>query len=207
MNVRKFHRLNALFLTAFIVLHMVTHLSGLWGIEAYNATQKILRLLYRNPVVEPLLLASAVAQIVLGAGLLTKAIRRGIRGVWARIQVVSGGIFLLFFVQHLTALVLVRWVDGMNTNFYWPASVMRDAPLVWYFTPYYFLGVSALFVHIGCATRQQMIRVGHRRSAGHVFWAITAVGIILAVQIDSMLLGVFFDIQLPDAWIRYSGTD
>ena len=203
MTARKLHRLNALLLTAFIMLHMATHLSGLWGSETYNTTQMALRLLYRNPVIEPLLLASSVSQIILGAILLIRTVRRGPRGVWSRVQVISGGIFLWFFTEHLIALVLARWIDGLDTNFYWPASVMSGAPFTWYFIPYYFLGVSALFIHIGCAVRLQMIRTGRRQSAIGVFWLVTIFGIILATLINSMLLGVFYDIHLPDDWIGY----
>ena len=203
MNARKLHRLNALFLTVFIMLHMATHISGLWGIEAYNATQKALRQLYRNPVVEPLLLTSSVSQIVLGAILLVRATRRGLRGFWSRVQVISGGIFLWFFTEHLIALVLARWVDGLDTDFYWPASVMSGAPFTWYFIPYYYLGVSALFVHIGCAVRLHLIRTGQRQTAKQAFWVFTVFGVILATLINSMLLGMFYDIRLPDDWINY----
>ncbi len=203
MTARKLHRLNALLLTAFIMLHMATHLSGLWGIETYNTTQKALRLLYRNPVIEPLLLASSVSQIILGAILLIRTVRRGPRGVWPRVQVISGGIFLWFFTEHLIALVLARWIDGLDTNFYWPASVMSGAPFTWYFIPYYFLGVSALFVHIACAIRLQLIRTGRRQTAKQAFWTTAFIGIVLATLINSMLLGVYYDIRLPDDWIGY----
>lgn len=203
MNARKLHRWNAVFLALFIILHMGTHVSGLWGIETYNATQKTLRLIYRNPVAEPLLLLASVVQIGLGATLLIRSVRRGLRGIWAWVQVISGGLFLWFFIEHLVALVLARWIDGLDTNFYWPASVMSGAPFIWYFTPYYFLGVTSLFVHIGCAVRLQIIRSGYSEMAAKVFWLITLAGVVLAILINSMLLGVFYDIQMPDEWIEY----
>lgn len=203
MNARKFHRWNAVFLALFIILHMGTHVSGLWGIEIYNATQETLRLIYRNPVAEPLLLLASVVQIGLGATLLIRSVRRGLRGLWAWVQVISGGLFLSFFIEHLVALVLARWIDGLDTNFYWPASVMSGAPFIWYFVPYYFLGVTSLFVHIGCAVRLQMIRSGHSEMAAKAFWLITLAGVVLATLINSMLLGVFYDIRMPDEWIEY----
>lgn len=62
-----FHRWNSVFLGMFIVLHFATHLTGVFGIEAYNSMQNALRVIYRNPTVEPVLLLSAVLQIGLAS--------------------------------------------------------------------------------------------------------------------------------------------
>ncbi len=192
-----------MFLLSFIALHMATHLSGLWGIDAYNSTQKLLRLIYRNPVAEPALLASAVFQIAVGLNLLIRNARRGLRGGWQKVQAISGGVFLLFFAQHLIAYVLARWIDGLNTNFYWPASVMSGPPFTWYFVPYYFLGVSSLFVHIACALRFYLLRSGRCRYASSAFWVVSGSGVAMALLINAMLLGLFYEIRLPDEWITY----
>ncbi|MCE8544637.1 hypothetical protein KBY25_02290 [Ruegeria pomeroyi] len=203
MIARKIHRWNGAVFAAFLLLHFITHLSGLWGVNAYNATQDALRLIYRNPVVEPLVLASALAQMGLGLKLLTARIRRGLREPWARAQAISGGVVLYFMTEHLIALVLARWVDGLDTNFYWPASVMSGAPFTWYFIPYYSLGVIALFVHLGCALRLILLRRGARGQARAAFWGIVLAGITVAWLIVAMLLGAFYEITLPPEWLAY----
>ena len=203
MTIKTLHRWNAMFLGVFIVLHMATHLSGVFGVQAYNNTQSLLRYVYRNPVVEPFVLLSIFLQIGWGVVLLIGQIRRGLRGPWARTQVISGGVFLFFITEHLIALVLARWIDGLDTNFYWPASVMSGAPFTWYFFPYYILGVSALFIHIGCAIRLTMMRGAYRHYATVSFWGLTMSGLTIALIINLTLLGVFYEIQLPDEWITY----
>lgn len=199
----RFHRLNALFLALFILMHMATHLSGLWGVEAYNQTQSFFRLIYRQPLIEVLLLSSFILQSIVGLVLLVRGWRRGTRHPWGRVQLISGVLVLAFVAQHLTAMALARWGDGLNTNFYWPASVMSGAPFTWYFTPYYFVGVTALFVHFGCGLRLQLLRQGQKARARLAFWLVSLVGALLATLIVVMLLQGFYDIQLPAEWVVY----
>ena len=198
-----FHRWNSVFLGLFIVLHFATHLTGVFGIQAYNDMQSALRVIYRNPIIEPVLLLSAILQIGIGLMLLIRKTRRGLRGRWAYTQVISGFIVLLFLAQHLSALALARWIDGLDTNFYWPASVMSGAPFIWYFLPYYFLGIVALFTHLGCGVRLALLRSGHRHYAATGFWGLTGLGLAMAVIINLTLMGVFFEIELPAVWITY----
>lgn len=203
MTTLKFHRWNAIFLGAFISLHFITHLSGVFGVDAYNKMQDLFRLVYRNSVVEPVLLSSFVLQIFWGILLLARRIHRGVRGRWAWGQVLSGGIFLLFISQHLIALVLARWAGDMDTNFYWPASVMSGYPSIWYFFPYYFLGVLSLFIHLGCAVRLVLMRRNYRQHAQFGFWTLTWAGVVIAIVINATLMGAFFEIELPQEWTIY----
>lgn len=203
MTAVRFHRWNAVFLSGFLILHFATHVSGLFGIDAYNQTQSVLRLVYKNPIVEPFLLASIMVQVGWGLVLLIRRFRRGIRGVWAHTQVYSGVLFFVFVVQHLSAFAMARWIEGMDTNFYWPASVMSGAPFVWYFAPYYLIGVAALFVHAGCGIRLALLRSRYRASASTGFWISAFTGTILSSLIVAMLLGSFYEIELPEVWTAY----
>ncbi len=203
MNKKAFHRINGIFLTAFVAIHMATHLSGLWGIDAYAATQNVLRYFYRNPIVEPLLLASFVVQAGIGFGLATNNFLRKMGEKWSRRQTLSGLIFLIFILQHLVAMGVTRWVGGLDTTFFWPASVMSASPFRWYFAPYYFLGISALFVHLGCAVRLHLLQRQLPNMAGNAFWLISTSGVLIALTVNAILLGAFYDIRLPPEWIGY----
>lgn len=203
MNKRTFHRVNGIFLAIFVALHMMTHLSGLWGIDTYETTQKMMRILYRNVIIEPVLLMSMVLQIGVGIALIRKNFRRKMAEKWARRQTLSGLIFLFFIVQHLPAMALARWVEGLDTSFFWPASVMSGAPFYWYFTPYYFLGVTAMFVHLGCASRLYLLRQKSPVAAVYAFWTVSSAGALIAILLVCMLLGVFYEIELPPEWITY----
>ncbi|MDZ4315223.1 MAG: hypothetical protein U0989_10735 [Azonexus sp.] len=203
MTARRLHRFNSLFLAIFIVAHIATHLSGLWGIETYNAVQNGLRIIYRYPPVEIMVLASAAFQALLGAKLLISAIRRGVVGIWHWIQITSGAIFLIFLLEHLIALGFARLTFGLDTNFYWPASVMSGPPFTYYFVPYYFLGVLSLFVHVGVALRFTLVDRGKFKAAKIIFWTITLLGTAISGLIVSTLLGAFFEINLPTEWVKY----
>lgn len=200
---RTFHRMNGTILIVFIALHMLTHLSGLFGVEAYQAMQSALRYLYRNTVIEPVLLLSFGLQVAIGTYLLTKSFKQRMTERWARTQAMSGIIFLIFIVQHLIALGITRWVEGLETTFFWPASVMSRPPFYWYFAPYYFLGISAMFVHLACAGRLTFLRQRQPNAARRVFWVTTCSGILIALAVDLMLLGALYDITLPDQWTAY----
>ncbi|MCY0154356.1 hypothetical protein OEG86_21395 [Hoeflea alexandrii] len=80
---------------------------------------------------------------------------------------------------------------------------MSGAPFIWYFLPYYFLGVVALFVHLGCGIRLALFRSNLRSYATIGFWALSALGLAMAVTINLTLMGVFFEIELPPAWLTY----
>jgi len=203
MIAKKLHRWNAVFLSVYILAHFITHLSGVFGIDAYNHTQAAMRVVYRNQHIEPLLLQSVFIQVALGGLLLVRQVRKGLRGKWAHIQAISGGILLYFIAQHVIAMMLARWVDNLDTNFYWPASVMSSAPFVWYFFPYYFLGVSALFIHMGCGVRLALMRSKLRPHATLGFWGLTILGLAIAMLINLILMGAFFEIRLPDEWLDY----
>ncbi len=203
MNADNIHRITGLALVFFIVLHMGTHLAGLWGIDAYNTAQTFTRQIYRNPLVEPILLIAFATQIVLGIVLISRNFRRKLSMKWPRRQALSGLLFLLFISQHLIAMSLARWVDGLDTNFYWPASVMNAPPFYWYFGPYYFVGVTAMGVHLGCALRLWFLRRRSPTAAAYGFWFCASGSSLIAIFVALMLGGTFFDITLPAEWIAY----
>jgi len=202
--VRKAHRYNAIFLFSFVIVHMVTHLSGVFGIEAYNAVQDVFRTVYRQPVVESLLLVSITGQLVVGAYLLARRIGRGgVSGFWGWLQIVSGGVFFVFMAQHLYSLGMARLYFGLDTNFYWPASVMSGPWFIYYFAPYYVLGVFALFAHIGAGVRFALIDRGAAAIGNRVGVSFLVAGALISLAIPPIIAGAFFPIDLPQEWIDY----
>jgi succinate dehydrogenase/fumarate reductase cytochrome b subunit len=201
--MRKFHRINGLILLAFIVMHFATHLSGLWGINAYNTTQDMFRTVYQNKFLEPILLIAFVAQLGVGLRLSIQGFRRKMAQKWARIQLISGLMILFFVAQHITGNLMARFLSGLDTTFYWPASVMNGAPFTLYFIPYYFIGITSLFVHIACFVRLTILRKGKRWLAGFAFWSISSFGVLMAFAIIAMLKGQFYNIELPSEWVGY----
>ena len=193
-----------MFLFAFIVMHMITHLSGVFGIENYNAVQSAFRVVYRNVIVEVVLLVSISAQLVIGAVLLARRTRSGrISGFWGWLQILSGGYFLLFMVQHLYSLGMTRLYFDLDTNFYWPASVMSGPWFVYYFTPYYVLGVFSVLAHIGAGLRFGLISTGKAVLANRVGVSFLVVAAVIALAIPPIIAGALYPIELPQQWIDY----
>ncbi|MDP2130825.1 MAG: hypothetical protein U0975_13295 [Erythrobacter sp.] len=143
-------------------------------------------------------------QVVLGIALSSAKLRHftKLEG-WAKAQAISGLVFAFFILQHLFSLAMTRLYFDIETDFYWPGSVMSGPPFTYYFTAYYFLGLFAIFVHAGAAVRFGLIRSRNRRWAEPAAVAITATGAVTAGVIVLMLLGSFYLIDLPDEWVAY----
>ncbi len=207
-KIRRLHRLSAIILGVFVFAHLFNHVSGLFGIETYNAVQKTMRIVYRFWLVEAILLIVIAVQMVLGGILLVRAILRGWpQGFWAWAQILSGGIFLLFMAEHMFALAMARLYFQLDTNFYWPASVMSGPPYTYYFIPYYFLGVFALMTHIGVGLRYWAmdanpsvfgLALGNTIGIGFMI-----AGAAIGALIIPILTGMLFPISMPPEWIEY----
>ena len=89
MMLRKLHRLSALFIAAFACLHLANHLAGLRGVEAHIEFMRSARLVYRQPIVEFLLLLAIALQICSGLALIIRGWKRRY-GVMRWLQAGSG---------------------------------------------------------------------------------------------------------------------
>ena len=197
VTLRRLHRMMALGLAIFIVLHLMNHAMIVFGAESHAAMMDILRHVYRHPVVEIALFAAFSIQIVIGLRLLW---RRGKpRHFWGWMQAGSGVALSFFLVQHMSAIVLTRVTfPDMPTDIYWAASVVSRMPLTAYFAPYYTIGVAALFIHLGAfaAMRRQ-------RALG---LALCIGGIGFAIMIVAGLMGAYHPITLPAVNEIYLGA-
>jgi succinate dehydrogenase/fumarate reductase cytochrome b subunit len=186
------HRLTAAVLALFVTAHLINHLVGLGGIAAHQAFMNAARLVYRSPLVEPLLLTAVLVQIATGIA----QVRAGWgkrHGVWARLQTISG-LYLAFFLANHTFWVLVARIGyGLDSNFYLAATFLTISPLPLLFAPYYVAGVLAVFVHIACAV--------HFRVAGplgtNIERILIAAGAAIASTVVAIFMGAFYEIRLP----------
>lgn len=149
MSLARLHRLSAVLLGLFLALHLTNHAALIFGQAAHGVVMLALRPLYRNAVVEPVLIALFAAQIALGLALVWRRGRP--RGHWAVAQVVSGIGLAVFLVQHVPVVLLSRATVDTDTAF--AAAVVQEAPGALYFVPYYILAVAALATHLAAALR------------------------------------------------------
>ncbi len=181
--LRTLHRASAMALALFLGAHVLGHLAGLAGAAAHQAVLEALRSIYRQPVVEGLLLAGVLFQAGSGLALLWRGWRQR-KGVVALAQALSGAYLSLFLMIHVAA-VLVARQQGVDTNLQFAAAGMHTPPWQWFFGPYYFLAVLALCTHVGCALYWNL----PRSQGAPALAAALVVGLVLAATLVVMLAG------------------
>ncbi|MFN4119034.1 hypothetical protein [Acidovorax sp.] len=181
--LRSLHRASAMVLALFITAHVLGHLAGVASAAAHQAVLEALRGIYRQPVVEGVLLACVVFQGGSGLTLLWRGWRQR-RGAVAWLQAASGAYLALFLLIHVTA-VLVARQNGVDTNLQFAAAGLRTPPQHWFFGPYYFLAVLALCTHAGCALYWNL----PYRCRATVLAGAMVLGTLLAATLVAMLAG------------------
>jgi succinate dehydrogenase/fumarate reductase cytochrome b subunit len=191
--LRRLHRASAIGVGVFIILHLANHLAALGGQQAHIDFMKAIRPIYRNALIEPLLLAGFAWQLVSGFALLIRTWRTR-RGLVAWAQAISGFVVLIFVVIHVGA-VLTGRAAGVDTNFNFAAAGMH-AGLSAFFVPYYFTAVVALFVHLACATYWNS---GERKGLA---LGVAFTGVVLAATLVALLSGWIVEVYIPDIYLR-----
>lgn len=197
---RRLHRAGGCLLALYATAHLGNHLVALAGVAAHQHAMEALRLFYRHPLVEPLLLLIVLTQVASGA-----------RGAWqalhggrpmhpvAHAQALSGLVLGSFVLIHTCAVLAGRWVLQLDTNFYFAAAGMHVPPYGWFFVPYYFAGVAALGMHLGCAAYWALSArptVWRRRVA----LALALLGVGLGALLCLLLAGAIVPVHVPAAY-------
>jgi hypothetical protein len=157
---------------------------------------RALRIVYRNPIAETALLLAVLLQIVTGSALLYKR-RHERRGIWQHVQAWSGITIAAFLLQHVGAVLFGRYVQQLDTNFYFAAAVLQGGLHKYYFFPYYFAGVTSVFVHLGAAV---YLRSTPGIARQVVVAALITSGAATAFAILLCLGGMFYEVRLPSGY-------
>jgi hypothetical protein len=181
MKTKIVHYWSGLILTLFVGFHLLNHLAVLISPETHLATMEALRKVYRNPVIELLLLAAVFLQITTG---LKQAYQKGLKQTgWAKYQVWSGLYMAMFFLIHVSAVMAGRLVLKVDTNLYFGAVGLNSFPINLFFIPYYSLAIVAFFTHIASIHTQKSKSL----KADNQAKTIVIVGVVTALLI---LLGM-----------------
>ncbi len=195
-KLHQLHRLSACLLGAYIALHLLNHLLALQGIDTHIRFMEALRHVYRERAVEILLLGCCAFQVMSGMRFLYA--RRGQRqGFYDRLQALSGVYLAFFLLVHVSAVLFGRMQLGLDTNFYYAAAGMHVTPFQFFFVPYYFLAVCAIFAHLACAFRWLM----RERLAFNILErgarTVLVIGIVTAAIIVATFCGAFYPVDIP----------
>ena len=199
LKLRALHRASACVVGAFAAVHLVNHLVGLAGIESHIAFMQAARRVYRQPLLEVLLLACVAFQA--GSGLwLLAAGWRGRRGGVAWLQAASGAYLAFFLAVHVGAVLFGRGVLGLDTQFHFAAAGLHVPPFHWFFAPYYGLAVFGLFAHLGCAAWRRW--QGRPRQAAAGLALATGLGAVVALALVLLLAGRIHAFEVPAEYLR-----
>jgi hypothetical protein len=205
MKLRKLHGMSALAITVYAFLHIANHLAGLGGVESHIAFMRAARLVYRQPVIEGLLLLCVAFQVYSGMTLVICGWKQR-QGFMPWLQALSGAYLAMFLLVHVGAVLFGRFVLHVDTNFYYAAAGFHVPLFPFFFAPHYFLGVLALFTHLGCAAYWQF--ESKSRPARILAIVLPAsIGLVIALLIVLALAGIFYPIQVPPEYKATYGYD
>ena len=193
-RMRALHRFSSAIIGVFALVHVANHLAAAGGVASHIAFMNVARAVYRLTLVEAVLLASVMVQVVTGL-LLARHGWHQLHGLVARLQVAAGLYLAPFLLLHTSAILAGRGLFHLDTNFYFAAAGFHVPPFQWFFGPYYLLAVIAFFTHLGCAAYWKLS--DFRRAALGIF---LAVGIVSALIIVLAFAGALYPIDVPDGY-------
>lgn len=199
--LNRLHRLSALFLTLYALFHLGNHAAAIWGPQTHIDVMEGLRTVYRTLFVEVLLMSCVLIQAATGVFFVVR--RWGQRsGVIEKAQVWSGAYLAFYMVDHVMDVMNARMLFSTDTNFWFMAANFQQLPDRYWLMPYYFLGVLALFVHLGCAFHWGMDGRLSMRARNIMFSMFSLTGAMLGLLIVAAFAGYFYDIDLPPQYLR-----
>lgn len=155
MTPNKIHFISGSFIAVFSILHLFNHFCSLFGADKHIEIMSFLRLLYRNIIVESLLLLAILLQILSGLKLLKFFRKTGVSSLH-KLHVWSGLYLSFFLIIHVSAVLVGRLILQLDTNFYFAAAGLTTFPFNLFFVPYYALAIFAFFVHFASIHAQKM---------------------------------------------------
>jgi hypothetical protein len=193
-RLRMAHGSVAAVVLLYVAMHLANHLFGLLGSDAHAAVMKVLRMVYRSPWVEPVLLAGFAFLILSGASMAWRITAR-VTDAWRAFQV-AAGIYLVFAIlSHVNAvLYLARVHLGIETDWAFatgaPAGMLADAWNI-RLVPYYLLAVFFVVSHAFAGLRVVLLAHGVRRArADAVMLGGSGLAALLAAVIVLAMCGV-----------------
>jgi hypothetical protein len=147
-------------LVAFVLVHLLNHLLGAWSGSLHVTFMTAARVVYRSFLFEAMLAASLLFQMASGLALLRRKLSSPVMSWFNTLRTASGAYLALFLLSHLSAVFRARYLRHKDTNWFWLTAdnLLTDDWSV-RLVPYYFLGIIAFGIHVGCATRRVLL--GH----------------------------------------------
>jgi len=186
--LRVAHGIAAAVVSVYVLFHLGNHLFGLIGPERHLAVMKLGRLVYRNPFVEPLLVALMLFQIGSGLILAWRWSARPLEG-FRVFQLASGFYLSLFILGHMNSVFLfARTFLHIQTDWAFatgaPTGLIQD-PWNIRLVPHYWLGAFFVLSHLASGLRVVLAAHGVERRAVTGIWM---AGLLASAAIATLIL-------------------
>lgn len=204
MTIKRIHFISGLFIAAFSILHLFNHFCSIFGAETHIEIMSFLRLLYRNSLVESVLLLAVLLQIISGLKLL-KYFKKTVITTFDRLHVWSGLYLSFFLIIHVSAVLAGRLLLHLDTNYYFAVTGLTKFPYNLFFVPYYALAVFSFFVHFASIHSRKMKKSISIFSPKAQAKTILLVGMLVTVLILLGLTNHFQGVTIPKEYLILIG--
>lgn len=193
-RLRVGHGISGAVVALYVVFHLFNHLFGLVSPEAHAAVMDAGRAVYRATVIEPVLVAAMLFQIVSGLRLAWRWSDTG-ADRYRMFQVASGVFLSLFILGHMNSVFIYAraWMK-IPTDWAFaaglPTGLIHDAWNI-RLLPHYALGVFFVLAHLASGLRVVMLTHGATTAtANRVWWLGASFSVIVAAAIMCGLAGL-----------------
>ena len=190
--MKKVHYSSGLFITVFIAFHLLNHAFAFVSLEKHLEIMKIFRVVYRNIIVETLLLMAVAVQVFSGIRLVLQT-RKTAVSLIDKLHIYSGLYLAMFLLIHVSAVLSARFIFHIDSNSYFGAATLNHYPEIYLFVSYYFCAILSFFTHIGC------IHYKKTNSKSQTY-AIIGIGLIFAIALIIALTNNFNGFEISDEY-------
>ncbi|MBI3234672.1 MAG: hypothetical protein HYZ42_11645 [Bacteroidetes bacterium] len=199
MTIKKLHYFSGLTITIFIGLHLLNHTFSIFGAARHIEIMNTLRLFYRNIFVETILLSVVFVQIISGLKLF-KNNRKIATSNFDKLHIWTGLYLAIFFIIHLSAVLVGRFFLNLDTNFYFGVAGLNAFPFNLFFIPYYGLAIVSFFGHIASIHCKKMKHPIFGLTPNGQSKAILIFGVCLTIVIFYGLTNHFNGVTIPEEY-------
>lgn len=184
----------AVILLLFVLPHIVNHLAGFWSGAAHIELMKAMRHVYRDDIVQPVLLALIGFQILSGAALLRRRLTMP-SDFLGTLQTMCGSYIGVYFLAHMTAVFAARYA-GTDTNWTWLTN--NDTSMLVSLSSlrliaHYWVGPIAIAAHLACGLRMVLLQ---REVSPLIADRIVGVLVSIGVVTSSVILIALFSVHM-----------
>jgi hypothetical protein len=187
------HGVSALaILLLFIGPHIGNHLAGFWSGSVHTEIMNAARRVYRDDIVQPVLLVLIGFQILSGIVLVGRKMRMP-GDIFGTAQTMCGAYIGVYFLAHMTAVFAARYAD-VDTNWAWltrPNDSMLVSLSKLRLIAHYWVGPIAIVAHVACGLRAVLLQ--HNvltATANRLALALITVGAVASSLIMAALLNI-----------------